>query len=311
MVREPKDSSSPPSIFAAYLDTNVFHKIGYGDSQAGDNERLLHEAVQMGKIIVLASLVTLGEIIDGLGSPNPDKRDRALQQLRIAWRLSDWSRTINQTAALVTQDIHAYVLGRGRASPFLAGADRDHFLRGLRGVMDDARAKTPEELARDLSGVVEENKRQKWSFSEGMNEGRGRAAKELRERGIPYPSFDQVWEIYSVRMLQNWASRAGLVGALKADETEGLLRRRVVRVSIAASLALWYTREFPIEGPPPKFRPSDSRDLHHVLSAAAADAEMFVCQEYRLPRVIELIQGYICPLQVTNLDGLIARIEAE
>jgi hypothetical protein len=311
MARECTHSLHPPVPFVAYLDTNVFHQIRYGHVQGNDVAPLLHRAVDEGKIVIPGSLVTLGEIIDGLGSPNADKRNRAIQQLRIAWRLSDWSRTINQTGALLTQDIHSYVFGRERLSPFLAGADRDRFLRGLRGVMDDALAKPPEQLARDLSTVIEENQGQKWSFSEGMNEARGLVEKEYRERGIPYPSFDQVWEIYSVRMLQNWASRAGLVGALKADETEGLLRRRVVRVSIAASLALWYTREFPIEGPPPKFRPSDSRDLHHVLSAAAADAEMFVCQEYRLPRVIELIQGYICPLQVTNLDGLIARIEAE
>lgn len=303
LIHPPRSSAG----LIAYLDTNVFHEIGYRDSQGGNVEDLLHRAVHNGEIAIPASMVTLGEIIDGLASPNAD---RALQQLRIAWRLSDWSRTINQTAALVTQDIHAY-FGRGSGSPFLAGAAGDVFLRGLRGVMEDARSKTCQELARDLSDVIEANDRQKWSFSDGMNEGRGQAVKECEKRGIPYPSFDQVWEIFAVRMLQAWASRAGLVGDLKAAEIEGLLRRRIVRVSIAANLALWYTREFPIEGPTPAFEPSDSRDLHHVLSAVAADADVFVCQERRLPRVMDLIRDYLAPLHVIQLDGLIARIEAE
>jgi hypothetical protein len=101
---------------------------------------------------------------------------------------------------------------------------------------------------------------------------------------------------------------AGLVGDLTADEAEGLLQRRAVRVSIAIGLALWYVKEFPIKGSTRKFQPGDSRDLQHVLSAAATGTDIFVTQDDRLRRAMELISEDLFPLQVTDLDGLIAQI---
>jgi hypothetical protein len=184
-------------------------------------------------------------------------------------------------------------------------------LKGLSNVIDDVAAKTTEQVASDLSKVVEENRRQKWQFSDGMNEARGQVAQECSERGLDYPSFDQVWEICAPRMVQAWASRAGLLGECKRAEIEGLLMRHTIRAGIAATLALWYTREFPILGPAPEFEPSDSRDIQHVLSAAAADAQLFVCQEKRLHRAMGLIQAHLSHLRVTDLDGLIAEVGSD
>jgi hypothetical protein len=95
-------------------------------------------------------------------------------------------------------------------------------------VIDDVAAKTTEQVASDLSKVVEENRRQKWQFSDGMNEARGQVAQECSERGLDYPSFDQVWEICAPRMVQAWASRAGLLGECKRAEIEGLLMRHTI-----------------------------------------------------------------------------------
>ena len=300
----------PRPARSIYLDTNVFHQIGYRDSRGEKVEQLLSHATLDGRIAILGSVVTLGELIDGLGAPAPAKRERARRQLLIAGRLTAWSSTIHQTGTLIAQDIHAH-FERGSTSPFLAGVDLLHFRHGLRSVMHEARTKKPEELAEDLSTVIGEDWHQKRSFSEGMNEGWGLVAKECRERQWLYPTFEQIWECDAVgNMVRGWALRAGLVGDLTAYEAEGLLQRRAVRVSIAISLALWYVKEFPIKGSTRKFQPGDSRDLQHVLSAAATATDIFVTQDDRLRRAMELISEDLFPLLVTDLDGLIAQISA-
>lgn len=298
----------------AYLDTNALHEIGYRDARGGNVEELLRSATQDSRIAIPGSLVTIGEIIDGLAAASPDKRERARRQLLIAGRLSDWSKTIHQTSTLIGRDILAY-FQRGSTSSFLNGAEFHHFLQGLRSVMRDATTMTPEELANDLSTVIELDRLQKWSFSDGMNEGRGLAAHECIERGWPFPTFEQFRGCGVVsNMLRAWVSRAGLglVGGLRADEEEGLLRRRAVRVSIAVSLATYYVKEFPVEGPTREFRSGDSGDMHHVIAASAAGADIFVCQERPsgLPRIMDLIRADLAPMEMITLDGLIARIAA-
>jgi hypothetical protein len=59
-------------------------------------------------------------------------------------------------------------------------------------------------------------------------------------------------------------------------------------------------------GPPPEFKGSDSRDMQHVMSAAAYGARFFVCQERRLRRLIDLLmESGLADFKIVDLDDFL------
>jgi len=173
----------------------------------------------------------------------------------------------------------------------------------------DGNGQTPDQLAHELSDVIEWDYDQKTDFYVGMTEKRGAAAELCRNVGR-YSTFSELWAIAAKKCVKAFASRAGFSERCELPEfIKGLLERPFIRASAAAYLALWYTREFPIAGPAPEYAPSDSRDMHHMSSVAAAAAAIFVTQERRLPRLMELVKPIALPLiRVTDLSGLLSEI---
>jgi hypothetical protein len=295
-----------------YFDTNVFHEIVKRDSVGAGLQRKLRICRERGGIVVPASLVVANELVDGIGSENLEKAERSRAQLRAQWQICDWKSIIHQMETLATGEIGAYARGEPSPNPFLEGDDFHTFLRPYRALFDDLDRKPLRELA-IIAQIIADNRKQKSSFAAVMNEGKGKAAEEILDQFGSYPSFQQVWDDRSRSFAEGFARRAMFSEECRTLGFEGLLERPIVRVGVAAYMALWYTHEFPLRGPTRAFKGSDSRDMHHLVSAVAARANVLVCQEKpqpaKLPGTVELLREHsLVDLRVVDLDDLLREL---
>lgn len=161
--------------------------------------------------------------------------------------------------------------------------------------------KSPQQLATEFSDIVGDNRKDKSSFTERMNELRDEAVELLREHSeeIP-PPFRELFDARAAAFAEGFADRVGVLDECKARGVEKLVERPLIRTGIAAHFALWYTRIIPTTGPPPEFKGSDSRDMQHVMSA---------CQERRLRRLIDLlIESGLADFKIVDLDDFLREL---
>jgi hypothetical protein len=207
---------------------------------------------------------------------------------------------------LASNEIRAFARGEASPSPFFENSVRKLFLSRMAAAFLGMDRKPPQQLAAEFSDIVGDNRKDKSSFTERMNEHRDEAQKILREHGEKAPALREFFDDRAASLAEGLANRAGVLDECKAAGIDRLLERPLIRTGIAAHFALWYTRIVPTMGPPPEFVGSDSRDMHHVMSAAAYGTRFFVCREKRLRRLIELlIESGLADFKIVDLDGFL------
>jgi len=216
---------------------------------------------------------------------------------------------INPMDDLASNEIRAFARGDASPSPFFGNAVRDFFLQRMVAAFQSLDSKSPHQLAAEFSDIVGENREQKSSFSDGMNRHREEAVEMLRARNEEIPSFQALFDARALACAEGLARRAGVLDECKAAGIDRLLERPLIKTGIGAYFALWYTRVVPTIGTPPQFEGSDSRDMHHAMSAAAIGARFFVCQERRLHRLLELvIECGLADFKIVDLDGFLREL---
>jgi hypothetical protein len=290
----------------AYFDTNVFHEIADRDSGGAGLRRKLEGCRKRGELVLPASLVVTNEIVDGIGSGDERKARRSIQQLDVQRQAADWEALIRPMDELASNEISAFARGEASPSPYWENAKREFFLRLMNTAFRGADRKSPQQLAAEFSDIVGDNREQKSSFAERMNEHRDEAVTALRGHVDEVPTFRWLFDARAAACAEGLALRAGVLDECKAAGINRLLERPLIKTGIAAYFALWYTRVVPTMGPPPEVVGSDSRDMQHVMSAAAYGARFFVCQEKRLRRLIELlIESELVDFNIVDLDGFL------
>jgi hypothetical protein len=294
----------------AYFDTNVFHEIADRDSGEAGLRWRLECCRKRGELVLPASLVVTNEIVDGIGSGDERKARRSIQQLDVQRQVADWETLIRPMDELASNEIRAFARGEASPSPFFQNAVRKLFLSRMAAAFLGMDRKSPQQLAAEFSDIVGDNRKDKSSFTERMNELRDEAVELLRKHSeeIP-PPFRELFDARAAAFAEGLADRAGVLHECKAAGIEKLIERPLIRTGIAAHFALWYTRIIPTMGPPPEFKGSDSRDMQHVMSAAAYGARFFVCQERRLRRLVDLlIESGLADFKIVALDDFLREL---
>jgi hypothetical protein len=294
----------------AYFDTNVFHEIVHRDFDGTGLQRRLEACRRRCEMVLPVSLVVTNELVDGIGSGDERMAKRSIQQLDVQRRLADWETLIRPIDELASNEIKAFARGEASPSPFFENAVRKLFLSRMAAAFLGMDRKSPQQLAAEFSDIVGDNRKDKSSFMERMNERRDEAVELFSEHSeeIP-PPFRELFEARAAAFAEGLADRAGVLDECKAAGIEKLTERPLIRTGIAAHFALWYTRVIPTMGPPPEFKGSDSRDMQHVMSAAAYGARFFVCQEKRLRRLIELlIDSGLADFKIVDLDDFLREL---
>jgi hypothetical protein len=294
----------------AYFDTNVFHAIADRHTSKAGLRWRIETCRDRGQLILPASLVVTNEIVDGIGCGDEPKARRSIRQLQAQWQLADWKMLLKPPEELASNEIRAFARGEESPSPYWENAKRDVFLQLMVQTFRGMDGKSAQQLAAELSNIVGDNREQKSSFAERMNEHRDEAVAALRGHVDEVPSFRWLFDARAATCAENLARRAGVLDECKAAGMSRLIERPIIKAGVAAHFALWYTRVIPTSGPPPKFVGSDSRDMHHVMSAAAHSAMFFVCREkQRLPRLIELLtESNLVDFKVVDLDGFLREL---
>jgi hypothetical protein len=294
----------------AYFDTNVFHEIVRRDFDGTGLQRRLEGCCRRREIFLPVSLVVTNEIVDGIGSGDERMARRSIQQLNVQRRLADWETLIRPVDELASNEIKAVARGEASPSPFFENPVRKLFLSRIAAAFLGMDRKSHQQLAAEFSDIVGDNRKAKSSFMERMNERRDEAVALLSQHSEETPPpFRELFDARAADFAEGLADRAGVLDACKAVGIEKLIERPLIRTGIAAHFALWYTRIIPTMGPPPEFKGSDSRDMQHVMSAAAYGARFFVCQEKRLRRLIELLmESGLADFKIVNLNDLLREL---
>jgi hypothetical protein len=205
----------------AYFDTNVFHEIVNRDSHDAWLQRRLQGCRDRGELVLPASLVVTNEIVDGIGSGDERKARRSIQQLDVQRQVADWETLIRPMDELATNEIRAFARGEASPSPFFENAVRKLFLSRMAAAFRDMDRKSTQQLAAEFSDIVGDNRKDKSSFTERMNEHRDEAMQLLSEHSgeIP-PPFRELFDARAAAFAEGLADRAGVLDECKAAGIE-------------------------------------------------------------------------------------------
>lgn len=304
-----------PLPIVAYLDTNIFHEIVERDSRGDGLQQRLQRGREEGKIALPASFIVTNEFVDGIGSGDERKSDRSIKQFRVQRDLGDWERIIKPVDVLAADEFRAFARGDPRPSSFFRDMDAKCLVWSLDEEFRDANKKSPTELAAQLREVVVKNWKQKETFADGMNEWRKEVLEMLRGRNIPSEHAKQIEELRRAfddrvaAFAEHLVRRAGVLDECRTRGIERLLEQPSIKAGFGAIIALCWTRGVPVTGPTAEFQRGDSRDMQHVIAAAAIGTDVFVCRDKRLRDVVAIASecGWV-DLKGATLDTFLEQI---
>jgi hypothetical protein len=256
---------------SVYLDTNVFDhlykKLGISDADV----EILFSAVAQQRVSILLSVLNIEETLCALESD----RTLAVRQIRYVLALSDWHRLLKPPGLLLSDAITAYANGKLPREPFIDDPGLFRALGALRNPQE-------EDIA-ELLEVVRETLKQIGDFRVAMNEARDSVRPVGARLEGARPSFEDYWKLLAESFAEGLADRIGVGDLCRQRGMAGLLEVRSVRLSVGGMLSLAYAHTF--EGRAPE--QGDSRDLQHLVGAAAAD--IFVTHDRKLARLVSRI----------------------
>ncbi|HLW69241.1 MAG TPA: hypothetical protein VKS22_01325 [Candidatus Binataceae bacterium] len=257
---------------AAYLDTNVFDHLYKKVGCSGADIANLRKKIYGRELSIPLSIHTLEEIL-------LDRRARPellVAKIKLTLSLANFRRMVKPCDQLLSDDIRAYAATGEAALPFIDANLQNIISDGLTELIET----DGEELDEDLIAALEETRRQKEHFRDGIRMHRAEN-QEAAASIAGQVTFDEYFDLMAPSAARSFAERAGALAECENRGLEGLLNIRSVRMSVGASLSFIYAWSFEELSP----NIGDSKDLLHAASAAAV-AETFVTDDATLRRIV-------------------------
>jgi len=276
----------------AYFDTNVFdhlHKKTDGVTEA--DERALRAAVLSRQLTIIVGHINILEILAAL------RRNPKIvgPELSLIASFADWDYFVRFHSAILEDDIRHFAYNGERANTAFENERTAAQIKYL------VRRVTSDPLHTDELGVVlKENSEQKRAFVEGVRKSRADTDRELEAlvEQDDVPSFEQYFEEGAEEFAFAFAQSFGVAEECKGRGLNNLLNIPSVRAMVGAGMSFIYRTAVEKKSP----KGSDSRDLHHVVCAAAA-ADIFVTHDVDLAALIHRVP--IKGLRVMSLHELL------
>jgi predicted nucleic acid-binding protein len=256
----------------AHFDTNVFDHIYKREhGVTAETEQALRAALARGGLVVPHSTLAIEETVGAL----THDRQLAFDEFKLILELTRWDRLLKTPDLLVPEEIRAFA-NRTVTPPIYIPVGRT-IRANMEALRDGA---TDESALRDLHAEVEaDTSRFRREMREAQDE-----IRPLAHRLPSPPPFDQYWRDLARHFAASFAERAGVIRGCRKRGFGELLHRRVVRAAVGAGVALAYLQTYKGRAS----RQGDSRDLLHVIVAAAAGG-VFVTHDEHLVTLAKLV----------------------
>lgn len=260
----------------AYLDTNAFDHLYKKIDCTGEDIANLRKAIYGGRLSIRLSIHNLEEILLGR-----TVQPQALSaEIRLVLSIASSRTLLKPCDELILDDIRDYASKGATGSPFMHGPQQNAVSSGIAELIET----DGEEIDEDFRDVLESTRRQKERFKANVNSSSKAnadltaGAKKACSGCVNFPNYhNAIWQERALRFAEEFAQRAGVLEECRHRGLADLLEIKSVRASL--EMAISYTYGLNFEGHAAKI--GDSRDLHHVVSAAAS-ADTFVTNDERL-----------------------------
>jgi predicted nucleic acid-binding protein len=276
----------------AYFDTNVFDQLHKNTDGAADaHERALRAALSSRRITIVVGHTNIREILAAL------RRSPEIvgPELSLIASIVDWNYFVRLHSIILRDDIKHFAYNGERAN---TAFEEEHTATSIRQAV--SRVIDNPFNTEELEAVLQEDSEQKLTFLEGVTRARAETAegvKELREKN-EIPSFEEYYEDSAEKVALAFAETFGVAEECKRRGLNNLLKIPSVRAMVGAGMSFIYRTAVEKKSP----KGSDSRDLHHVVCAAAA-ADVFVTHDDDLSFLLNRVS--IRNLRVLRLQQLL------
>ncbi len=278
-----------------YFDRNVLNQIYRGKRGATKNaESALRRAIRHDKTIEpVLSIVTLSEALimqDVTGTMEAG----TLQEIQWIVRLTGRNRVVKDARLLIDESIRAYANNKQPPTPYIRTLDLSKLLRPTRRDIQE------------LLSVAHQYRQQRTDFVQTWMGTLDAMRAEKQSATPPFdryqkekPSLKQFWNDIAPPWVERLADRVGVLDKCRVRGMSGLMALKTIRLAVGLPVSLAYAGLFEnraVEG-------GDFGDIHHVVTAAPADA--FVTHDGPLRGLLHCLQ--IAGLELLTLAGLFHR----
>ncbi len=253
-----------------YFDKNIYNQIKKQFLITSADYELIKRAINIGVIIVPGSITVLEE---ALGIYRSKSKGSLAIEKQVLSELIDWKLFIKAPRDLLFDEIMGYI----NDVPF------NPFTR-YPITPEKLYTEDPKQVA-DWINVEAETEAQKLAFIDGLKPVREQFRKQMLQ--IPKQNrkmtFPRLWQERAHEFAAEYVSRYCALKKVQKKGIEGLLDRRVLRLTVGYDLAYFF-KKFILDA---KMSSSDSRDHHHVALSSVTD--IFVTQDGPLANLLSLV----------------------
>ncbi|HEX3409183.1 MAG TPA: hypothetical protein VHS07_02830, partial [Candidatus Binataceae bacterium] len=259
----------------AYLSTDCFdHLYRKIECTSADIAQLRKSVYGRGLSMPVGLQVLEELLLNRRASPQ-----ELVARVKLTLSLASIRRMVKPCDQLVADDIRSYAATGQPDRPLVSAQIQNAITQGIAELIES----DGEEFSEDITEVLEHTRQSKETFLQTIEASRQQIVTfaDTLPSGIPFTDF---LERFATPMIERSASLAGVLDQCRERGLDTLLQIKSVRASVAVMLSVIYGEIF--EGWPPT---SDARASFLHVPAAAAIADVFVTDEFRLRAAVERV----------------------